>query len=70
MVSSKDLQAHIATLKNNGITIPSDCAFTDLRGGQKGTGKTQAIFLWDPEKDNVDQALFPMIDGVKGLPYI
>jgi hypothetical protein len=33
MVSSKDLQAHIATLKNNGIIIPSDCAFTDLRGG-------------------------------------
>ena len=70
MVSSKDLQTHIATLKNNGITTLSECAFTDLRGGQKGTGKTQAIFLWGPEKDNVDQALLPMIDGAKGLPHI
>lgn len=60
MVSSKDLQTHFVTLKNNGITTLSECAFTNLRVGQKGTGKTQAIILWGPEKDNVDQALLPI----------
>ena len=69
MVPSKDLQAHIATLKNSGITTLSDYTFTDLRGGQKGTGKTQTIVVWGSDKDNVDQALLPIIDVAKGLPY-
>ena len=69
MVPSKDLQAHIATLKNSGITTLSDHTFTDLRGGQKGTGKTQTIIVWGSDKDNVDQALLPIIGVAKGLPY-
>ena len=69
MVPSKDLQAHIATLKNSGITTLSDYTFTDLRGGQKGTGKTQTIVVWGSDKDNVDQALLSIIGVAKGLPY-
>jgi plastocyanin len=69
MVPSKDLQTISSTLKNNGITVLSDYTFADLRGGQKGTGKTQAIIVWGSDKDNVDQALLPIIDVAKGLPY-
>src|SRR5215217_1301151 len=69
MVPSKDLQTHIATLKSNGITTLSDYTFTVLRGGQSGTGETQTIIVWGSEKDNVDQAILPLIDVTEGLPY-
>jgi plastocyanin len=69
MVPSKDLQTISSTLKNNGISTLSEYTFTDLRGGQKGTGKTQTIVVWGSDKDNVGQAILPIIDVAKGLPY-
>jgi plastocyanin len=69
MVPSKDLPTISSTLKSSGISTLSDYTFTDLRGGQKGTGKTQTIVVWGSDKDNVDQAILPIIDVAKGLPY-
>ncbi len=69
MVPSKDAQSISSTLKGNGISTLDDYTFTDLRGGQKGTGPTQTILVWGTDNDNIDQAISPIIDITKGLPY-
>ncbi len=69
MVPSKDSQSISSTLESEGITILSDYTFTDLRGGQKGTGPTQTILVWGTQNDDTDQALSPIINILNGLPY-
>ena len=69
MIPSKDFDSISSTLKNNGISVLSNYTFTDLRGGQKGTGPTQTIIVWGSENNNVDQALAPIISITKDLPY-
>jgi hypothetical protein len=68
-VPSKDFQSISSTLKNNGIITLGDYTFTDLRGGQKGTGPTQTIIVWGSENNNIDQSIGPIIEVTKGLPY-
>jgi len=69
MVPSKDSQSISSTLESEGITILSDYTFTDLRGGQKGTGPTQTILVWGTQNDNIDQTLSPVISILNELPY-
>jgi|SRR5215210_4942996 len=69
MVPSKDIQSISSTLNDNGISNLGDYTFTDLRGGQKGTGPTQTIIIWGTENDNIDQVLSNIKDVTEGLPY-
>ncbi len=69
MVPSKDSQSISSTLESEGVSILSDYTFTDLRGGQKGTGPTQTILVWGSQNDDIDQALSPVIGVLNGLPY-
>lgn len=69
MVPSKDLSAIRSDLSNNGIQPLSDYTFTDLRGGQSGTGPTQSIILWGSESEVIEQIISPIVDITKDLPY-
>ena len=69
MVPSKDLSAIRSDLSNNGIQPLSDYTFTDLRGGQSGTGPTQSIILWGSESDSIEQIISPIVEITKELPY-
>jgi plastocyanin len=69
MVPSKDTEAIVSTLTNDGYKVLGSHNFNDLRGGQKGTGATQTIIVWGSDKKNMVQLLQPIIDITKGLPY-
>lgn len=69
MVPSKDLSTISSDLSNNGIHPLSNYTFTDLRGGQSGTGPTQSIILWGSESDAIDQIISPIVGITKDLPY-
>lgn len=69
MVSSKDSDAITSLLISNGYQMLGSHAFNDLRGGRKATGPTQTIIVWDSDKNNVEQLLYPLVDITKELPY-
>lgn len=69
MVPSKDSQSISSTLEDNGLQILSDYTFTDLRGGQKGTGPTQTILVWGTDSSDIQQVLKPIIEVSNSLPY-
>lgn len=69
MVPTQDFENIKSDLENSGIRVLSDYSFTDLRGGQSGTGPTQSIVLWASNSNNIEEAIAPIIDITNGLPY-
>ncbi len=69
MVPSKYSQSISSALEGEGVTTLSSDTFTDLRGGQKGTGPTQSILVWDTQSYNMEQSISPIISVSNGLPY-
>jgi plastocyanin len=69
MVPSKDAQTISSTLKDNAISNLGDYTFTDLRGGQEGTGPTQTITIWGTENDNINQVMSSIKGVTEELPY-
>ena len=68
MVPSKDASSISNDLAGKGITTVDSTTFTDIRGGQKGTGPTQTFIVWDSEQ-GLENALSTIVDISKGLPY-
>lgn len=68
MVPSKDASSISNDLASKGITTVDTTTFTDIRGGQKGTGPTQTVIVWDSEQ-GLENALSAIVDISKGLPY-
>lgn len=69
MVPAKDLDQYISTLTSKGFTIDSTHTFTDLRGGQKGTGPEQAYIVWTTSGMNPDQVISALQEISLSLPY-
>jgi len=69
MVPSQGFENIKSNLENNGIRVLSDYSFTDLRGGQQGTGPTQSILVWSSNSNNIDEAIAPIIEITNELPY-
>ena len=66
---SQDIENIKTDLENSGITVLSDYSFTDLRGGQDGTGPTQSIVIWGSKSNNLEQTMAPIVDITERLPY-
>ena len=69
MVPTQGFENIKSNLENNGITVLSDYSFTDLRGGQQGTGPTQTILVWSSNSNNIEEAIAPIVDITNELPY-
>ncbi|MGB7663444.1 MAG: hypothetical protein WBL67_11990, partial [Nitrososphaeraceae archaeon] len=69
MVPAKDLDQYVSTLTSKGFTVDSTHMFTDLRGGQKGTGPEQAYIVWSTSGMNLDQVLSALQEISPSLPY-
>ena len=69
MVPSQEIENIKTELKNSGIMVLSDYSFTDLRGGQDGTGPTQSIVIWGSKSNNLEQTMAPIVDITERLPY-
>jgi hypothetical protein len=56
-------------LENSGITVLSDYLYTDLWGGQEGTGPTQSIVVWGSKSNNLEQTMAPIVGVTHRSPY-
>ena len=68
MVPAKDLDKHISELTNKGVNVLDKYTFTDLRGGQKGTGTEQTLLILG-SKDGQSQLIPTLQDIASTLPY-
>ena len=68
MVPAKDLDKHISELTNKGVNVLYRYTFTDLRGGQKGTGTEQTLLILG-SKDGQSQLIPTLQDIASTLPY-
>jgi plastocyanin len=69
MIPAKDLNQYISTLTSKGFNIDSTHTFTDLRGGQKGTGPEQTLIAWTTSGMNIDQVISALEEITPSLPY-
>jgi len=69
MVPAKDLDQYVSTLTSKGLSIDSTHTFTDLRGGQKGTGPEQGYIVWTSSGMNLDQVITALEEITPTLPY-
>ncbi len=69
MVPSKDLGQYVSALNSKGFIVDSTHTFTDLRGGQKGTGPEQAYIVWTTSGMNLHQVISTLQEISPSLPY-
>ena len=68
MVPAKDLDKHVSELTNKGVDVLDRYTFTDLRGGQKGTGTEQTLLILG-SKDGQSKLISTLQDIAATLPY-
>jgi len=68
MVPAKDLDKHISELTSKGVDVLDKYTFTDLRGGQKGTGTEQTLLILG-NKDGQSKLISTLQDIASTLPY-
>jgi len=69
MVPAKDLDKHTSELRKAGISVDSSFTYKDARGGQKGTGKEQALIVWTSSGMDLDKVLSVLKEITPTLPY-
>ena len=69
MVPTQDLPKYVQDVKNTGLTVASTHDFTDLRGGQKGTGDVQTLLVWTSGGKDLSTIIPPLSEISLALPY-
>ena len=69
MVPAKDLDKHKSELEKAGILVDSTFSYKDARGGQKGTGKEQALVVWKSAGMDLDKVQSVLKKITPTLPY-
>ncbi len=69
MVPTQDIDTYIQDIQNGGLEIDSTHDFTDLRGGQKGTGDVQTLIVWTTDGKDLDSVIAPLSEVSSTLPY-
>jgi plastocyanin len=69
MVPAKDITKYTKELEDNGFMIDSTHSFNDIRGGQKGTGKIQALIVWTSAQKDMDEIASDLNKISLEMPY-
>jgi plastocyanin len=69
MVPTQGIDKYMQDIKNAGLTVDSGHSFTDLRGGQKGTGDVQTLIVWTSGGKDLNSVIAPLRQISLALPY-
>ena len=69
MVPTQGIDKYMQDIKNAGLTVDSGHSFTDLRGGQKGTGDVQTLLVWTSGGKDLNSVVAPLRQISLALPY-
>ena len=69
MVPTQGIDKYMQDIKNAGLTVDSGHSFTDLRGGQKGTGDVQTLLVWTSGGKDLNSVIAPLRQISLALPY-
>jgi plastocyanin len=69
MVPTQDKNDYIQHVKDGGLTVDSTHDFSDLRGGQKGTGDVQTLIVWTSEGKDLNSVISTLSEISSTLPY-
>ncbi len=69
MVPTQGIDKYTQDIKNAGLTVDSGHSFTDLRGGQKGTGDVQTLLVWTSGGKDLNSVVAPLRQISLALPY-
>ena len=63
------LQSVAESMRSTGFGIDSMHTFTDLRGGQEGTGDEQVLVVWTASGKSLEEIALRLGEVSEGLPY-
>lgn len=69
MVPTQDIDDYIQQITSAGITVDNTYDFTDLRGGQQGTGDIQTLIVWTTGGKDLSETLSFLSGLSSELPY-
>ena len=69
MVPSPFVQNVVESMRSAGFGIDSMHTFTDLRGGQEGTGDEQVLAVWTAAGKSLEEIALRLGEVSEGLPY-
>ena len=69
MVPTQDIDNYINQISSAGITVDNTYDFTDLRGGQQGTGDIQTLIVWTTGSKDLSETLSFLSGLSSELPY-
>jgi hypothetical protein len=69
MVPSPFVQNVVESMRSAGFGIDSMHTFTDLRGGQEGTGDEQVLVVWTAAGKSLEEVALRLGEVSEGLPY-
>ncbi len=69
MVPTQAKDTYIQEVENGGLTVDSTYDFSDLRGGQQGTGDVQTLIVWTSVGKDLNSVVSPLSEISSTLPY-